>query len=145
MSHTFTSKLQGSADGPTGIEVPAKIIDAIDAGKKPAVSVDVNGYTYRSTVAVMGGKFMIPFSSAHRAASGIKAGDAIKVTLALDTAPREAEVPDDLAQALAKAKARAKFDALAPSRKKEAVRQVTEAKAAETRARRIEKIVAELG
>jgi hypothetical protein len=145
MRTTFKSKLMGEAAGPTGIEVPAKNIEALGTSKKPAVKVTVNGYVYRSTVAVMGGKFMIPFSSAHRGASGINAGDKIDVTLEMDTEPRTVELPEDLAAALGKAKgARAAFDASAPSKRKEFVRQVVEAKAQDTRERRIAKIVAEL-
>lgn len=142
---TFTTKLAGTATGPTGIEVPAKNIAVLGESKKPAVKVTVNGYSYASTVAVMGGKFMVPFASNHRAATGLKAGDKIEVTLELDSAPRVYELPPELADALARAKgARAKFDAAAPSKRKEWVRQVSEAKAADTRDRRIAKIVAEL-
>ncbi len=145
MKTSFTTTLSGSAEGPTGIEVPAKNIADLGTSKKPAVKVDVSGYAYPSTVAAMGGKFMIPFSSAHRAASGIRAGDKISVTLELDTEPRAVELPEDLVAALARKKgARAAFDASAPSKRKEFVRQVVEAKAADTRARRIAKIVDEL-
>lgn len=141
MKTTFKTTLAGTADGPTGIEVPAANIAALGTSKKPAVKVSVSGYAYRSTVAVMGGKFLIPFSSEHRKASGIKAGDKIEVALELDTEPRTVELPDDLAAALKKAGARAAFDASAPSKRKEFVRQVVEAKAEDTRARRIAKIV----
>jgi uncharacterized protein YdeI (YjbR/CyaY-like superfamily) len=89
---------------------------------------------------------MIPFSAAHRQASGIKAGDKIDVTVELDVEPRVVDVPDELAKALAKKKgARAAFDALAPSKRKEFARQVAEAKAEETRVRRIAKILESLG
>jgi hypothetical protein len=56
----------------TGIEVPADVVDALGAGKRPPVAVTVNGFEYRSTVAPMGGKFLIPFSAARRQESGIK-------------------------------------------------------------------------
>jgi hypothetical protein len=144
MKTTFKTTLSGTADGPTGIEVPAANIEALAAGRKPAVKVTVSGYSYQSTVAVMGGKFMIPFSAEHRKATGIKAGDAIDVTLELDAAPRVYDVPDDLAAALQSAKLRGAFDAAAPSKRKEWVRQVAEAKAADTRARRVEKVIAAL-
>ncbi|MEO6060952.1 MAG: hypothetical protein ABIQ99_03330 [Thermoflexales bacterium] len=62
MKTSFTTSLSGSADGPTGIVVPAKNIADLGTSKKQAVKVDVSGYAYPSTVAVMGGKFMIPFS-----------------------------------------------------------------------------------
>jgi len=145
MAITFKTTIKQEGNN-TGIEVPPDVIAALGTSKKPAVVVTVAGYTYRNTVAVMGSAYMISFSKAHREASGLKGGDAVEVTLELDTAPRTVEVPDDLAAALAeKSGAREKFDALAPSRKKEFVRQVVEAKAEDTRQRRIAKIVAELG
>lgn len=130
----------------TGIEVPADVITALNKGKKPPVKVTVNGFTYQSTVAVMGGAYMIPLSQERRAAAGVEAGEEIEVTLELDTEPRTVEVPDDLATALAaKPGARQAFDKLAYSVRKEHVRQVESAKAAETRTRRITSIVEKLG
>lgn len=106
--------------------------------------VTVNGFTYRSTVAVMGGRNLISFSSDKRAATGLAGGDAIEVTLELDTEPRTVEVPPELAAALDAAGVRAALDALAPSKKKAHVVAVEGAKAAETRERRITAIVAGL-
>lgn len=77
----------------TGIEVPPELIDDLGAGRKPPVIVTVNGYEYRSTVAVMGGRYLIPFSSDKRAATGIRGGDSIVVDLELDTAPRTSTCP----------------------------------------------------
>jgi hypothetical protein len=130
----------------TGIEVPPEVIEALGAGRKPPVDVTVNGYSYRSTVAVMGGRYMISFSSDKRAATGIEGGDPITVDLEVDTAPRTVEVPDDLAAALAAAPGvREAFDALAPSARKAHVTNVESAKAADTRERRIAAIVTKLG
>lgn len=129
----------------TGIEVPPEVVDALGGGKRAAVAVSVNGFAYRSTMAVMRGKHLIPFSADKRAASGIGGGDAITVDLELDTAPRTVEVPDDLASALAAAGARDAFEALAPSARKAHVTNVESAKAAETRQRRIASVVAKLG
>ncbi|KSU52073.1 YdeI/OmpD-associated family protein [Microbacterium enclense] len=128
----------------TGIEVPPEVIDELGGGKRPAVVVDVNGYVYASTIGVMGGRFLIPFSSDKRAATGLSGGDAITVTLTLDTTPRTVEVPDDLAAALAAAGVRASFDALSPSARKAHVTSVQSAKAADTRARRITAVVDKL-
>ncbi len=128
----------------TGIEVPSEVIDALGAGKRPPVTVVVNGFEYRSTVAVMGGKYLIAFSSDKRAATGLSGGNAITVDLEVDTAPRTVEVPEDLASALATAGATAAFEKLAPSAKKAHVTNVEGAKTAETRARRVESIVAKL-
>lgn len=129
----------------TGIEVPADVVAALDAGKRPPVVVNVNGYQYRSTVAPMGGKYLLPFSADRRKESGIGGGDAIDVELTLDTAPRTVEVPDDLRSALdASATAAAAWEKLSFTHRKEHVRAVLDAKKAETRTRRIEAVVAKL-
>ncbi len=129
----------------TGIEVPPEVIEALGAGRKPPVKVTVNGFEYRSTVAVMGGRYLISFSSDKRAATGIRGGDPIVVDLEVDTAPRIVEVPADLATALDAAPgARDAFDALSPSARKAHVTNVEAAKAPETRQRRIDGIVAKL-
>lgn len=144
MKATYTTIVKAAGNN-TGLEVPPEIITKLGSSKKPPVIVTVAGYTYRNTVAVMGGVFMISLSKAHREAAGIKGGDKVEVTLELDTAPRTVEVPDDLATALSqKPGARAAFDAAAPSKRKEFVRQVEDAKTPETRERRIAKIVEQL-
>ena len=126
----------------TGIEIPPEIVDGLNAGKRPKVTVTVNGFTYRSTVAVMGGSYMVGVTAEQRARTGLKAGDPIEVILELDTAAREVEVPADLIAALEAAGAREAFERLSYSHRKEHVRAVEEAKAPETRRRRIEKVVA---
>ncbi|QHC63999.1 DUF1905 domain-containing protein [Rathayibacter festucae] len=129
----------------TGIEVPPEVLDALGGGKRPAVSVVVNGYAFQGTVGAMGGRALISFSSEKRAASGLAGGDAVEVDLELDSAPRTVAVPEDLAAALNAAGAGAAFDALSPSARKAHVTAVEGAKAAETRARRVAAVVAKLG
>jgi hypothetical protein len=130
----------------TALEVPANAVAALGKGKRHPVKVSLNGYTYRTTIAVMGGVCMLPLSAENRGAAGVKAGDQVEIMLELDTEPRTVSVPDDLAAALSKKRgARAKFDALSYSARKEHVRQVESAKAQETRDRRIAGIVAKLG
>ena len=142
---TFRTTLQLHGKTATGIEIPPEIIASLGTSKKPAVLVTLNGYTYRNTVAVMGGKFMVGVSAEHREAAGVKAGDTLDITLQLDTAPRNVELPNDLAAALAAvAGARAAFDASSPSKRKEFVRQVEDAKTEETRARRIATVVSKV-
>lgn len=122
----------------TGIEVPAGVVEALGAGKRPPVVVTVNGYTYRSTIAPMGGKYLLPFSAARRTESGISGGDDIDVEVVLDTAPRVVDVPEDLRAALDDSpKAAAAWAKLSYSHQKEHVTAIQAAKAAETRARRI--------
>lgn len=129
----------------TGIEVPADVLDALGAGKRPAVIVNVNGYEYRSTVASMGGKYLLPFSAERRKESGIAGGDAIDVGLTLDAAPRVVEVPEDLQAALdASPVVAAAWDKQPPSQRKAHVTSVLGAKSEQTRARRIAAIVTKL-
>ncbi|PPF76688.1 hypothetical protein C5E07_07175 [Pseudoclavibacter sp. RFBJ3] len=141
MEFTTTMSLMGRN---TGIEVPVEVIERLGAGKKPAVVVTVNGYTYRSTVAVMGGRFLISFSAEKRKETGIQGGDPITVVIELDTEPRTTEVPADLAEALDDAGALARFDALSPSARKAHITKVESAKADATRERRIAAVVASL-
>jgi hypothetical protein len=129
----------------TGIEVPAEVLDALGAGKRPPVSITVNGYTYRSTVASMGGKYLLPFSAERRSESGISGGDAIDVVLELDTAPRVVDVPEDLRTALnGSPDAEAAWAKLSYSQQKAHVTSVSGAKAAETRERRVAAVVTKL-
>ena len=129
----------------TGIEVPPEVIEALGAGRKPPVTVVVNGFEYRSTVAVMGGRYLIPFSSDKRAATGIAGGDPITVDLEVDTAPRSVELPQDFAAALDAAPgAREAYERLAPSHRKAHMTAIEQAKAPETRQRRIDAAVAKI-
>ncbi|KQX42550.1 hypothetical protein ASD04_00850 [Devosia sp. Root436] len=124
----------------TGIEVPAEVVEGLGGGKKPAVAVTVGSYSYRSSIAMMGGKFLIPLSAERRAASGIKGGDAVEVELVLDTVPREVVVPAELDAAMARdAAARAFFETLSYSNKLRHVLSITDAKTPETRQKRIDK------
>lgn len=126
----------------TGIEIPPEIVASLGRGKRPAVTVTINGYTYRNTVAVMGGVYMIGISAEHRAGTGVKGGDEVEVDIELDTAPREVEVPADFAAALdAVPEARRTFDGLSYSNKSWHTLQIAGAKSDETRQRRIAKSV----
>jgi hypothetical protein len=146
MKTTFkTTIVKDSEVNATGIQIPAECIADLGAGKKPKVIVSLNGFTYRTTVAVMGGEFWVPLSQERRQAAGVKAGETLEITLELDTEPRTVEIPADLAAALAQVSgAAAAFDALSYSARKEHVRQVESAKAQETRSRRIAGIVEKL-
>jgi hypothetical protein len=133
-----TTVLKDSVKSATGIQVPPEIIAELGAGKKPKVKISLNGYTYRSTVAVLGGAFMVPLNAEHRQAAGVKAGSTVEVNLNLDTEPRTVEVPQDLSAALAgKPGAQAAFDRLPFSLQKEYVRQVVSTRAEATRTGRI--------
>jgi hypothetical protein len=143
---TFHTTILSGGGNTAGIKIPPEVVESLGSGKKPAVKVTINGKTYRNTVAVMGGDYMVGVSAENRAIVGVKAGDEVDVTLELDTEPRIYELPEDLATALAaKPGATEAFHAAAPSKRKEFVRQVNDAKTPETRERRIAKIVEQLG
>lgn len=139
---TFRTTILHSGKKAAGIRIPPEIVEGLGAGRVPPVAMTVNDYTYRSTVAVMGGAYMVSFNSDHRAASGINSGDEVDVEIRLDTEPRTVEVPAALASALdAEPAARATFDRISNSNKGWHVSQVTGAKTDETRQRRIAKSI----
>mgnify|MGYP000149589316 CR=1 FL=1 len=123
----------------TGVVVPPEVVEELGAGKRPAVTVTINSYTYRSTIAVMGGQFMLPVAAEVRERAGVAAGDEIDVEVALDTAPRDFDIALNGDPA-----ARATFEALSYSNKRRLVLAIEGARAAETRARRIARTVADL-
>ena len=141
----FRTTIQQSGKSIMGFEVPAEVVEGLGAGKRPPVTVTINGYTYRNTVAVLGGRYMIGVSGEHRGPAGITGGETVDIDIELDSAPREVNVPPDLGAALdAEPAARRTFDALSYSNKSWHMLQVEGAKAPETRSRRIEKSVAAL-
>src|SRR3954464_1684535 len=138
---TFETTLTASGNN-TGIVVPADVIEQLGGGKRPPVLVTVNGYDYRSTVAVMGGQYLVGVSAAVRAATGLKGGDAITVVLKVAESPREVEVPADFAAAMeAREPSRMFFDKLSNSLQRYHVDTINAAKAPEPRQRRIETCV----
>lgn len=138
----FRATLELGGKTATGHLVPAEIVAALGSGKRPAVHVTINGYTYRSTVAPLGGAFMLPVSAEVRAGAGIAAGDEVEIVLELDTAPREVIIPPDFAGALDRdADAKRHFDALSYSNKRRHILSIEDAKPPETRQRRIAKAV----
>ncbi|MDP9416352.1 MAG: YdeI/OmpD-associated family protein [Actinomycetota bacterium] len=143
MEYRATVELNGRTA--TGIHVPDEVVAALGAGKRPAVRATVNGYTYRSTVASMGGRFLLPVSAEHRVGAGVGAGDTVEVALEPDNEPRRVEVPPDLAEALAgDPTAKERFESLSYSRQLRHVLDVDGAKTAETRQRRLVKVLTAL-
>ena len=139
---TFNTTVAASGNN-TGIVVPDEVIGQLAAGKRPAVLVDLNGYQYRNTVGVMGGKHLISISAAVRQATGLKAGDPIRVTLTVADTPAEVRVPADFAAALAAdERAGAFFGKLSNSMQRYHIDNINAAKSAETRQRRIDKAIA---
>ncbi len=144
MQFRATVELNGKTA--TGVEVPPEVVAGLGSSRKPAVVVMINGYSYRTTVATMGGRFLIPVSGEVRNKARVAAGDEVEVTVALDAAPREVVVPEDFRVALDQdAAARTFFDGLSYSNKRRIVMPIDDAKTAETRQRRIDKAVERLG
>jgi hypothetical protein len=145
MSERFRTTILTTGKTTMGFEIPPAVVDALGAGKRPPVKVTINGYTYRNTVAVMSGAYMIGVSNEHRGPAGVQGGEDVEIELELDTAPRVVEVPPDFRAALdADAAARSTFEALSYSNKSWHVLQVTGTKNPDTRARRIEKSITAL-
>jgi hypothetical protein len=141
----FRTTILQSGKTAMGFIVPEDVVTALGAGKRPPVTVTINGYTYRNTVAVMAGQFMIGVSAEHRGPAKVVAGDEVDVDLELDTAPRTIDVPAEFAAALDRdPAAKATWDTLSYSNKRWHTLQVTGTKNPETRTRRIEKSIAAL-
>jgi len=140
----FRTKILPAGKTAAGIEVPAKVVAALGSSKRPPVRATINGFTYHSTVAVMGGKFMLGVSNEVRANAGVAAGDTVDIDLELDTEAREVPIPPDFAAALARdVNAKKFFDGLSYSKKLRLVIPI-DVKDAETRKRRISETVARL-
>ena len=139
----FRTKVLRAGKTATGVEVPAKVVDALGSTKRPLVRVTINGYTYRSAIAPMGGVFMLGISEEVRSKAGVAGGDDVDVEL--DTQPRDVEVPPELAKALAKdAKAKKYFESLSYSGKIRLVAPIANGKTTETRERNLAKAMKEL-
>jgi hypothetical protein len=141
----FRTKILAAGKTAAGIEVPPKVVEALGSTKVPLVRVTINGYTYRSAVAVMGGKFMIGVSNDNRRAAGVAAGEIVDVDLELDTQPRELELPADFVKALDRdPRAKRLFEGLSNSKKQRLVLPVANGKTPETRQRNIDKAMSAL-
>ena len=138
----FRTTILQSGGTATGIRIPDEVVESLGAGRRPPVRVTINGFTYRSSVAVMGGDYMVGVSAENRVGARVKGGDVVDVDIELDTAPREIEEPPDFAKALdAEPAARKTFDGLSYSNKSWHTLQIAGAKTDETRQRRIAKSI----
>jgi hypothetical protein len=138
----FRSKVHLAGKTATGIQVPPEVVARLGSSKRPAVTVSIAGYTYRTTLAPYGDEFWIPLSAENRTGAGVAAGDDVDVDIDLDTAPREVIVPPDFNEALDREPAaRQFFDGLSYSNKRWHILSIDGAKTEETRLRRIEKSV----
>ena len=139
----FRAQLQRRGPAAAIVLDDAQVRAVGEGARRFPVVATVNGYTWRTSVARMGGEFLVGLNREVRDGAGVQAGDEAEVSIALDEAPREVEVPGDLAQALAADPgAAAAFDRLAFTHRKEYARWVAEAKRAETRQRRVAQAVA---
>ncbi len=141
----FTTELQATGGTTTGFVVPDTVVEALGGGRRPKVAATVNGHTWRTSIAPMGGQSWLGASAAVRQAAGIAAGEVHTVVLELDTAPRTVEVPEDLASALAAhPEAAAAWERLSYSHQRQPADAVAAAKGADTRRRRIDATITKL-
>lgn len=129
----------------TGIQIPDEMIDKLGAGRKPAVRITINGFTYRSTVAVMNGRFMVGINAENREKAKVAGGDTIDVGIALDTEVREVAVPADFREVLERdPDLKETFNGLSYTKRRVIAEAIAGAKTTDTRERRIEKAVRDL-
>jgi Bacteriocin-protection, YdeI or OmpD-Associated/Domain of unknown function (DUF1905) len=107
---------------------------------RPPVKISINGYSYRSTVCVYGGKYLVPVRKNRQEAAGVKPGDTVKIIVATDVEARTVEPPPDLKVALSQnASAKVRWEKLSFTQKRELAEAILEAKKPETRLRRVQK------
>jgi antitoxin component of MazEF toxin-antitoxin module len=138
---TFQAPVRSSNRGGGGhlVDVPPDVVEALGGKGRIPVTATFDGVPYRGSIVRMGGGAVLGVQKAIMAEAGVSVGDSLTVVVRNDEAPREVEVPDDLAEALARNDpAHAAFEGLSFSHKREYVRSITEARRPETRARRIE-------
>ena len=141
----FRTVIEQSGATATGIPVPDEVVAALGPGKRHAITVTLNGHSYRSSVAPYKGKYMIALSAENRARAGVAGGDAVDVTIELDDQPRTVDEPEALTAALnADPSARTAFDALSHSNQRRHVLAIEGAKTDATRQRRLDAVLAEL-
>jgi hypothetical protein len=126
------------------IEIPDENLAEIGGNRRAPLRITINGHTYQSTATGVDGKCMVVFPMRDREAAGVTAGDYVRVTLELDSGYRQVEVPSELAAALQAAGLNETFHELTYSKRREFVRQINDARADETRTRRLQKIIAAL-
>jgi hypothetical protein len=138
----FRTKILQAGKTAAGVEVPAKVVAALGSSKRPPVRATINGFTYRTSVASMGGRFMLGVPPEFREGAGVAAGDTVDIDIELDTEPREVAIPPDFAAALARDSAAKKaFDGLNYSNRRRLVMAIEAVKSPEARARRVDKTV----
>lgn len=143
MSATYKTKVIPSGNH-ASIAIPDEILAKLGANRRAPLIVTINGHSYRSTATAVDGQCRVVFPSAERRAAGVSGASIITVKLELDSGYREVELHPKFITALKKSKLRKKFDGLSYSVRKEYARSIGEAKAEETRDRRIDKAIQEL-
>jgi uncharacterized protein YdeI (YjbR/CyaY-like superfamily) len=140
MTVTYTTVVIGFGKH-ASLHIPDEILERLGTNRRAPLKVTINGYTYRSTATAVNGECRVVFPQADREGAGVKAGDEVDVTLELEVGKREVELPVELQDALAAANLLEKFESLTYSKRREFARQVAEAKAAETKLKRVAKVL----
>jgi hypothetical protein len=142
---TFTWTLESQGGNNTGFIVPEDVVLAFGRGRRVPISVTIGDFSYRTTIVSMRGRFLFGVNAEQRKATGLQAGDEVTLTIEADDAPREVELPPELAAALdADPAAKAAFEKLSFTNRKEAARSIADAKAEDTKARRLAKVLESL-
>ncbi|WP_433368056.1 YdeI/OmpD-associated family protein [Actinoplanes sp. CA-142083] len=137
----LTIELQRTGGNTTGFEIPSDAVEELGGGGRPKVTAVVNGFTFRSTIAKMGGSYWLGVSAERRQAGGLEGGQVYDLDIELDTAPRVIETPDDLRAALEGAGAGDAWQKLSYSHQRQHVEAINAAKTPATRERRIAKAI----
>ena len=140
MSVTYETLVLGEGNH-ASLLIPEWVLEKLQTNKRAPLRVTINGHTYQSTAVGVAGECRVVFPSAERLAAKANAGETVQVTLELDSGYRSVDMHPELDVALISADLEDVFANLSYSKRKEYARQVNEAKAEDTRKRRIEKVI----
>ena len=140
MAVSYTTEVLGEGNH-ASLLIPEWVLAELQANKRAPLKVTINGHTYQSTAVGVAGECRVVFPQKERLAAGVSSGETVTVHLELDAGYREVEMPAELLDALAHAHLEDAFADLSYSKRKEFARSVREAKAAETKSRRVQSVI----
>ena len=143
MAVSYTTEVLGEGNH-ASLLIPEWVLTGLNANKRAPLKVTINGNTYQSTAVGVAGECRVVFPQKERVAAGASSGETVTVHLELDAGYREVEIPEELLEALSLARLEDAFSELSYSKRKEFARSVREAKAADTKSRRIQAVIESL-
>ena len=140
MAVSYTTEVLGEGNH-ASLLIPEWVLTELNANKRAPLKVTINGHTYQSTAVGVAGECRVVFPQKERIAAGASSGETVTVHLELDAGYREVDMPEEFLEALSLAHLEDAFSELSYSKRKEFARSVREAKAVDTKSRRVQNVI----